>query len=301
MKKDISFISEGLKCAGWLFVPDDLLAGKKRPAIVMAHGFSATKEMYLQFFAEVFCKAGFVVLVFDYRFLGGSEGEPRQQIIPHEQHKDYRNAISWVQQQPEVDANQIGVWGSSYSGAHVLHLAAFDKRIKCVVSQVPLTDGFNNGRRLMRADVFEQFRDVLLADRAQRYKTGTVNYVDVVAPEGAPSALPTPDSYQWFLQTHADLAPAWENRVSMESLEYFLEYRPQGSIDLIAPTPLMMIVASDDRLVPTDLSIAAFSKAHEPKALTILPGGHFGAYNAGPGFDQASSAAAGWFKKHLLY
>ena len=301
MKKDISFISEGLKCAGWLFVPNDLAVGNKRPAIVMAHGFSGTKEMYLQFFAEVFCNAGFVVMVFDYRFLGGSEGEPRQQIIPHQQLEDYRNAISWVQQQAEVDAGQIGIWGSSYSGAHVLHLGAYDKRVKAVVSQVPLVDGFTNGRRLMRSDHFEDFRDALIADRRARYAGGPVNYAAVVALQGEPSVLSTVDCYPWFMETHKKYAPAWENRVTLESLEYFLEYRPQDCIELISPTPLMIIASRDDRVVPTDLTIAAFSKAHEPKALEIVPGGHFDAYTEGPGFDQASSAAAGWFKKHLPY
>jgi fermentation-respiration switch protein FrsA (DUF1100 family) len=300
MRRDIRFKSEGLECAGWLYVPDDLAAGSRRPAIVMAHGFSATKEMYLQFFAESFCAAGFVTMVFDYRYLGGSEGEPRGRIVPHEQHQDYRNAITWAQQQPEVDPERIGIWGSSYSGAHVLHLGAFDKRVKAVVSQVPLVDGPANARRLMRADLFEGFRDILLADRAQRYQGGPVNYANVVAPEGTPSVLPTPDSYEWFTKTHAELAPAWENRVTLESLEYFLEYRPGTSIELISPTPLLMIVAEADRLVPSDLAIAAYSRAHEPKALEIIPGGHFDAYTAGAGFARASGAAANWFRKHLM-
>jgi fermentation-respiration switch protein FrsA (DUF1100 family) len=300
MRRDIKFRSEGLQCAGWLFVPDDLPQGKKRPAIVMAHGFSATKEMYLQFFAEAFCKAGFVVMVFDYRFLGASEGEPRGQVIPYQQHQDYRNAITWVQQQPEVDPGKIGIWGSSYSGGHVLHVAAFDKRVKAVVSQVPAVDCSANARRLMRCDHFEGFRDVLLADRAQRYTGGPVNYADVVAPQGSPCVLPTPDSFEWFTKTHESLAPSWMNKVTLESIEYFLEYRPMTSIELIAPTPLMMVVAKGDMLVPADLAIEAYSRAREVKALELLPGGHFDAYLPDGDFDHASGCATGWFKKHLM-
>jgi fermentation-respiration switch protein FrsA (DUF1100 family) len=141
LRHDITFASEGLSCAGWLYVPDDLESGEQRPAVVMAHGFSAVKEMYLYNFAEKFVEAGLVVLVFDYRYFGDSEGEPRGRLFPAEQHEDYRNAISWVSRRPEVDPDRIGVWGSSYSGGHVLHLAAFDRRIKAVVSQVPLVDG----------------------------------------------------------------------------------------------------------------------------------------------------------------
>ena len=53
---------------------------------------------------------------------------------------------------PEVDADRIGVWGSSYSGGHVLVLGAIDRRVKCVVWQVPLISGYRNARRMIRAD-----------------------------------------------------------------------------------------------------------------------------------------------------
>jgi len=115
MRHDITFPSEGLNCAGWLYVPDNQKSGEQHPAIVMAHGFSGVKEQYLDTFAEVFAAAGFVTLVFDYRYLGASEGTEQGRIIPAEQQEDYRNAITWVSLRPEVDALRIGVWGSSYS------------------------------------------------------------------------------------------------------------------------------------------------------------------------------------------
>src|SRR5579884_4519163 len=90
MRRDVTFRSQGLTCAGWLYVPDDLRPGERRPAIVMAHGFSAVKEMHLPNFAERFTAAGFITLVFDYRYFGDSEGEPRSQLFPAEQHEDYQ-------------------------------------------------------------------------------------------------------------------------------------------------------------------------------------------------------------------
>jgi uncharacterized protein len=286
MRHDVTFLSQGLNCAGWLYVPDDLKSGERRPAIVMAHGFSAVKEMYLDAFAERFVAAGFVTLVFDYRYQGASEGEPRGQIFPTEQHEDYRNAITWVSLRPEVDSSRIGVWGSSYSGAHVLHLAAFDKRIKAAVAQVPLVNGWQNAQRLMRPDIFAQFVEILAQDRVQRYTQGAVNYVPVVAPEGEPSALPTPDSYEWFTQTGA-------------TREKFLEYNPAANIHLIAPTPLLMVVASNDTLTPTDLALAAYERALEPKSLVIAQGPHFAAYTE-PGFSQTAPPAVEWFTRHLM-
>ena len=255
--------------------------------------------MYLDAFAERFVAAGFVTLVFDYRYQGASEGEPRGHIIPAEQHEDYRNAITWVSLRPEVDSSRIGVWGSSYSGAHVLHLAAFDRRIKAAVAQVPLINGWQNAQRLMRPDVLALFVEVLAQDRVQRYTRGVVNYVPVVAPEGQPSALPTPESYEWFTQTGATRAPNWRNEVSLESMEKFLEYNPSANIHLIAPTPLLMIVASNDTLTPTDLAIAAYERALEPKSLVIAKGPHFSAYTE-PGFSQTAPPAVEWFTQHLM-
>src|SRR4051795_7107073 len=136
MRQDVEFDAEGVTLRGWLYTPAD--ASGPAPAVVMAHGFSAVKEMYLDSFAEVFAAAGLAALVFDNRNFGASDGEPRCEIDPWAQVRDYRHAISYMQTLPGIDRNRIGVWGSSYSGGHALVLGAIDKRIKAVVSQVPL-------------------------------------------------------------------------------------------------------------------------------------------------------------------
>jgi uncharacterized protein len=298
-RRDVSFQSQGLKLAAWYYVPRGLKADERRPAIVMAHGFSAPKEALLQNFADRFAAAGFVVLVFDYRYLGASEGEPRNQIFPHEQIEDYRNAITWTQLQKEVNPEKIGIWGTSYSGAHVLHLGAFDRRVKAVVSQVMMVDGPASAGRLNRADNLPLVVGFVARDRAQRYTTGTVNYIPVVAPEGQPSALPTPESHEFFMKVVAPNAPRWENRVTVESIEKFLEYNPAANIHRISPTPLLMVVADDDRLTPTDLAIQAYQRALEPKKLALFKGGHFDAYQA-PGLDSTAGAAVDWFRQWLM-
>ena len=103
--------------------------------------------------AEVFAAAGLGALVFDNHNFGASEGEPRYEIDPWRQVGDYRDAISYASGLPEVDGERIGVLGSSYSGGHVLVLSAIDRRVKCIVSQVPLISGHRNARRLIRADL----------------------------------------------------------------------------------------------------------------------------------------------------
>ena len=297
-RQDVRITSQGLKMGGWLYVPKGLKEGEKRPTIVMAHGWSAVKEMYLDDYAAKFSNGGFVVVVFDYRNFGDSEGEPRSHIDPHMQLEDYKNAITWATQQPMVDANRIGIWGSSYSGGHVLHLGAFDRRVKCVVSQVPLTNAMDNFRRLVRADFFPGTQAWLAGDRTETYTTGKINYFPVVAPQGTPSALPTQESYDWFTKAGATRAPNWKNQQTVRSVELALEYIPSAGIQYISPTPLMMIVAQNDTLTPTDLAIEAFGRAREPKQLVIIPGGHFDAYVSG--FEQSSTPALNWFKQNLM-
>jgi fermentation-respiration switch protein FrsA (DUF1100 family) len=264
----------------------------------MAHGFSAVKEMYLDQFADVFAAAGLNVLVFDNRNFGASDGEPRQEIDPWAQVRDYRHAITYAGTLPEVDAARIGIWGSSYSGGHVLVVAAIDRRVKAVVSQVPLVSGHDNLRALVRADFIAGFRQQFDADRLARFRGEPPALVPVVdADPLAPSALPTPDSWEWFTETGKARAPAWRNEVTLRSVEMFTEYEPVSHLPYVSPTPLLMLVAVGDHLVPADLAIAAFDRAHEPKRLIIMPGGHFDAY--GQGFDAASGPARDWFAQHL--
>src|SRR5215467_7469215 len=141
-RRDVEFNAEGVTLRGWFYAAGT--GGSPGPAVVMAHGFSAVKEMYLDAFAEVFAAAGLNALVYDNRNFGASDGEPRQEIDPWAQVRDYRHAITYASTLPEVDGNRIGIWGSSYSGAHVLVVGAIDRRVKAVVSQVPLISGHAN-------------------------------------------------------------------------------------------------------------------------------------------------------------
>ncbi len=295
-RRDVEFDAEGVTLRGWFHEAE----GSTAPgaAVVMAHGFSAVKEMYLDSFAEVFAAAGLNVLVFDNRGFGASDGEPRQEIDPWAQVRDYRHAITYVSTVPAVDRQRIGIWGSSYSGGHVLVVAAIDRRVKAAVSQVPLVSGHDNLRALVRADFIAGFREQFDADRLARFRGERPAMVPVVDKDPlAPSALPTPDSWEWFTETGSTRAPAWRNEVTLRSVEMFTEYEPGTYLPYISPTPLLVLVAAGDHLVPSELAIAAFDKAHQPKELVILPGGHFDAYTKG--FEASSGQARGWFTRHL--
>jgi fermentation-respiration switch protein FrsA (DUF1100 family) len=297
MRRDIEFNAEGVTLRGWLYLPDG--ATEPVPTIVMAHGFSAVKEMYLDSFAEAFAAAGLGALVFDNRNFGASDGEPRQEIDPWAQVRDYRHAITFACTLQEVDRSRIGIWGSSYSGGHVLVLGAIDRRVKCVASQVPLASGYRNILRLVRADHLAGLRANLDADREARFAGSPPAVLPVVAEDPmAPCALPTPDSWEWFSETGKTRAPAWRNEVTLRSVEMLMEYEPASYIARISPTPLLMVVAAQDHLAVADEAFAAYHQALEPKKMVILRGGHFEAYVED--FEIASSAARDWFVEHLM-
>lgn len=296
-RRDIAFPADGTTLRGWLYEPD---GARPYPLVVMAHGFSATKEMHLDDFAEAFSAGGLGVLVYDNRNLGESDGEPRGEIDPWRQIEDYRSAITFASQLDGVDPDRIGVWGSSYAGAHVLVVAAVDRRVRCVVSQVPLISGSANARRLIRADHFAGLRAAFDADRVARFDgappaTIPVTWVDDPA---EPCALPTADTHDFFLGPILDKAKTWQNEVTLRSVESFIGYEPGGYLPLISPTPLLLVVAAGDHLTPADIALAAYETACEPKKLLVLPGGHFEAYT-GDNFATSSSVQRDWFTAHL--
>ncbi len=117
------------------------------PGITMAHGFAGVKEHGLERFARFFADAGFVVLVHDHRGFGASDGSPRFDVDPWAQIADWRRAISFLEGQPDVDAERIGLWGSSYAGGHAIVLGATDRRLRAVVAQVPTISGYQQSLR----------------------------------------------------------------------------------------------------------------------------------------------------------
>lgn len=155
-REDIEFkTSDNVTLRGWFYTPENAAEGPI-PCLVMAHGFSAVKEMDLNTFAEYFvANLSLSCLVYDNRGFGESdtkEGQPRQEIIPAQQTSDYSDAITYAQMRSDVNKDKIGIWGSSYSGGHVLHVGATDRRVKVVLCQAPMVNGWANFHRLIRPD-----------------------------------------------------------------------------------------------------------------------------------------------------
>ena len=155
--QDIEFrTSDNVTLRGWLIRPKGIAVDQKLPCLIMSSGFTATIEIELKTFAEkLIARAPISCLVYDHRGFGYSdakEGQPRQEVIPSQQISDMSDAITYAQSRLDVNADRIGLWGTSYSGGHVLHVGAFDRRAKIILSQVPCTDGWANMHRLVGPD-----------------------------------------------------------------------------------------------------------------------------------------------------
>lgn len=300
-KIDVEFPGhDGTRLRGWLYAAEGATA---LPGVVMAHGFSAVKEMALDRYAEVFAAAGLAVLVYDHRNLGASDGEPRQEIDPWGQVLDYRNAIGWLSKRSEVDPDRIGIWGSSFSGGEVIIVGACDERVRCVAANVPLAGlpGVDYSDTKAR---FEAIRRRVLAEDVGRPPPPVEDVLGpfaVVEEAGVelPAYLPQAESREWFLRLGAEPGSTWRNRITLRNaFASDPPFDPGVCVAHVAPTPLLLLVAREDRLAATDVALASFERAGEPKQLEMIPGHHFVPY-AGAGFDQASAAARDFFTRHL--
>ena len=119
MRTPITFFSEGVKLVGDLYRPDDLPSGERRAGIVLCHGYTGVKDLYLPDNARVLNDAGYVVLTFDYKGWGESGG-PRSRLAPWSRVADVQAALTFLGAQPEVDADRLGIYGTSYGGATVV-------------------------------------------------------------------------------------------------------------------------------------------------------------------------------------
>ena len=302
-RHDVEFNAEGIILRGWLYQP--LTERSKKPAIVMTHGFNCIKELYLDKYAEVFAQAGYVVLVYDNRNLGASDGDIRQELDPWQQVRDYRHAISFVQTLDYVDKDKIGIWGTSYSGGHVLVVAALDKRVKCVVSQVPTISGWQTTLRRIQPGQLTKLQQEFIQDRLERFQAKPPKMVAMISePHGSNMAShASQDAWEFFTGLNAGEKDKWRfknwrNEITLRSLEMYSEYEPAQYIARIAPTPLLMIVGNCDVVTPTDLALAAFNRANEIKKLFLFEGGHFSGYVEQ--FTATSQAACDWFKQYLV-
>jgi hypothetical protein len=330
MRIDVNFPgARGITLRGWLFLPDagaEAVAGSGTvagpvppagpwPAVVMAHGFSATRHMCLEGFAEAMAAAGIAALVYDHAHLGDSDGEPRQIINPWAQARDYRKAMDWLAARDDIDPERLAIWGSSYSGGEVLVVAAVDPRVKAVVASVPFgalpNVDYDDSAAVARR--FAALRDALLdesgsgpADSSDE-PFGPLRVVDGPAPRGAEEArvfLPQEESTEWFLRVGGAPGTGWRNVVWLRAGFGTEPAWDPGVAAMHLHVPSLWIVATRDALAATDVTLQSFARAPEDgpgegKQLELIEGHHFTPYE-GEAFTRASAVTVA-FLQRVLY
>jgi uncharacterized protein len=293
MEKAIRFYSEAVPMAGVLFLPDHLSPGEKRPGIVMCHGFTAVKEVLLPEVARRLSKLGYGVLTFDYRFLGESGGEPRRQIMPMRQIEDIRNAVTFLQHQPEVIPERIGLFGVSLGGANVSYAAGVEERVKATVSVCGIGDC---GRWIRDACHFWEWKALLqrlAEDRRERVLNGHLQYVH------AKDIVPEPESTTQLFEQILHQYPQWSREITLASGEALIAYQPESVVAQVAPRAILWLHGDADERVSMEESMAMYKKAGDPKKLVILPGLGHSDIISGPGLEQSLPHIKEWFATYL--
>lgn len=300
VREDIAFCADnGVLLRGWVMRPD---SGGPHPTIVMTPGFSSSITR-LTPIADAFVARGFGVLLYDQRTCGSSDGEPRQDVDPVAQDRDMQMALSFVEQHPALDSGRIGLWGSSFSGANVLVVAALDRRVKAVVSQVPFISGYEQFVLGNGQGALDAINHNMNEDRRRRLtgeEPGRVALVRMPT-DPADQAVLFEDQadYDYLVGGPDGPADGWINSVTIRTTGRAIAYDVRPFMRRISPTPLLMVVAGDDKTTPPSLALEAYDAALEPKALMMISGGHYGVYWPHLSRDLVTAAAADWFETHL--
>jgi len=200
--------------------------------------------------------------------------------------------VTWMRAQPEIDPERIGGWGISLGGVHMLFLGAYDRRLKAVVS---VATGLNMSEQLMGREGLQGFVAMLSGDRDRRFATGEpASYIPAVSMPGGGGAMAIPEANDFYTGAMRTYAPTYDNRLTLESMEYLISDRSDEAITLISPTPLLMIHGEKD-IIPPAAVRAVFERAGEPKRLLVLDCLHTDLYVREPWVSMAADATVEWF------
>lgn len=292
-RRTVEFPSGDSTCSAWLYLPAAASA-TPAPVVVMGHGLGATREMGLAPYAERFAAAGIAALVFTYRHLGDSGGEPRQVLSMPKQLADWDAAIDYATGLPEVDVDRVAVWGSSLGGGHAISMAARHPELRAAVAQCPFTDGPASARtlRLREKLVMTGFvaRDLLARARGKEPVTIPVAAAPsrvglMTAPDALPGMLALlPDGFQWV------------NRAAARSVLSLLKYRPGRSATRIA-APILICISTTDSVAPPGQT-ERYARQAPRGDVRLYEAGHFDFY-LGKAFEQLVADQTDFLVSHL--
>lgn len=292
-REELSFDSGGERCAAWLYRPE---GEGPHPCVVLAHGFGGTREARLWAFAERFREAGMAALVFDYRHFGDSDGEPRQLLSIRRQIADWHAAIEFARSLEGVDAGRVAAWGTSFSGGHVIRVAAEDERIAAVVSQAPFADGMTT---LRAAGPRESARLTVagVLDGLAALSGGVPHRIPIVAPPGRGGAMTQPGAYEGYRALFDDPSQ-FRNEVCGRIALTLGAYAPARLAPQVG-CPLLVCVVDGDIVTPPAPARRMAERASRGELIDYGAGpGHFDIY-VGELFERAVTDQTAFLRRAL--
>ena len=298
---EVSFDSGGLRCsavhlsgeADGGFASED----GRRPCVVLGHGLGGTVDSGLLPYAERFAAAGVDALAFDYRSFGRSDGQPRQVLSPARQREDYAAAIAFARSLEGVDPERIVVWGSSYSGGHVVPVAVADGRVAGAIAQVPNMDGLAAVLNVARYAGLGHLARLVLAgirDLAGSLRGRPPLMIPLVGAPGSVGAMTTADAEPGY---RAIAGPSWRNEVAARMVLGTGAYRPGLQADRL-PCPMLVQIGDRDTIVPAKAAQDAAWRATGRAEVRTYPIGHFEIYT-GPPFERAIADQLHFLRRHV--
>jgi uncharacterized protein len=291
----VQFSSQGVNCAGYLYRPAE--AGGSLPCVVLGHGTAGTMDR-LFVYAEPFAAAGMMVLLFDYRGWGESDGQPRQVIDIPGQLDDWRAAIAFTRTLHGVDPDRIAVWGSSLSGGHVVAIAAEDPRISAVVAQVPWFGDARTRTEIIRQLLTKSTIKLVAAGirDAIRGAMGRPPYLVPIVGEPGDTALFTGPEVKAALAAKG-LTGSWRNEFAPRFVFAVPRYQPGKLVERLQ-MPFLVCVADYDRETPADFAAQVVQRSPHGRLLRY-PATHFEMYH-GETFKQVLADQIEFLRTHLL-
>lgn len=291
-RRDVEFKSGGDVCRAWLYLPR---ADAPRPVVVMAHGLGGLRTMRLDAFAERFCAAGYACLVFDYRGFGDSGGAPRQLLDIGRQLEDWRAAIAWARQCPDVDAARVAIWGTSFGGGHVLSIAAEDPRIAAVIAQCPFTDGFASALALSPISSMK-VTAYALADRLG----ALLGRAPILLPNAGraheAAFMTAHDALDGILNLHPPGTQAEPTPVAARFGLDIIRYFPGRKVPKIL-CPVLFCVCDKDTVAPAAATLRHAARARRGEVLRYAEG-HFDIY-IGAAFERVVADQIDFLQRQL--
>jgi len=289
---DTSFVSGGLRCAAWLYLPEGV---ERPPVVVFAHGLSGQREMAFPRYAERLARAGMASLLFDYRYWGASEGEPRFWTDAWKQLADLEAAIAFARSLPQVDGARVALFGTSFGGGHVVMAAARDHWLSAVIAQVPGLDPRTEHEHPPAGALWDMVRAAFRDKWLGELFGGERTYIKVMGAEDEAAVLTGPDALE-ARETMLSEGNGWPNRVTAGLMLDAGEYAPIDEVHKVQ-SPLLVVVAEKDRY-------AAPSAAHRAAKLApygevhSVDLGHFEVYD-GEGFEMVIGAETEFLRKNF--